>query len=273
MIRNYRAVMRVESCTGKCSKTFLLLINILVFLAGGAMLGFGVFYHLEGGLYQYVLNEAGFITVPAILMLLGCLFVTISFFAIIGALCEVVFMLKIYMGILAIVLLLEALLMAVCIAMRGDTEKQVIEAVHELMEHYGNDTSDELSVITETIDQTQEWLKCCGLEGPGDWGDETKAEYWAATHPNGTLPDSCCIDSSSTCTRVTDGTTNIHYTDGCRLQLYDFVDKNTTYISVVGIGLIMVQCMILICSLKIRFELDNRYDCEEFATNMEVTSL
>ena len=34
----------------------------------------------------------------------------------------------------------------------------MIEAVHELMEHYGNDTSDELSVITETIDQTQEWL-------------------------------------------------------------------------------------------------------------------
>ena len=66
-------------------------------------------------------------------------------------------MLKVYMGIVAIVIVLEATLMAVCVAMRGEAETHAIRVVHNLMEHYGNTTADELNVITKTIDKTQEW--------------------------------------------------------------------------------------------------------------------
>jgi hypothetical protein len=32
----------------------LLLVNIVIFLAGGGLLGLGIYYHLDGGLYENV---------------------------------------------------------------------------------------------------------------------------------------------------------------------------------------------------------------------------
>ena len=39
----------------------------------------------------------------------------------------------------------------------GDVEKRAVLVIHNLMEHYGNKTSDDLSIITKTIDETQIW--------------------------------------------------------------------------------------------------------------------
>lgn len=275
--------MRVKSCAGKCSKVLLLLVNIVIFLAGGGLLGLGIYYHLDGGLYEHVLNVNDIITVPTTMMFLGCLFLIISFFAIVGALCEVVIMLKIYMSIVAIVLILEVLLMGVCVAMRGDVEKRAVLVIHNLMEHYGNKTSDDLSIITKTIDETQIWLSCCGLERPGDWGDPEIAKYWAATNnPNSTLnfelPLSCCRDRAATSCAYTNTTEGhkLYYSAGCRAQFEEFVEGNVTYITVGGIVMIVLQVFVMISALKIRFELSSKYDQDDYlgnSANMEITSL
>ena len=39
----------------------------------------------------------------------------------------------------------------------GEVEKRAVLAIHNLMEHYGDDTADELNIITKTIDKTQMW--------------------------------------------------------------------------------------------------------------------
>ena len=46
--------MKVQSCGGKASKVLLLLVNIFIFLLGGGFLGVGIYYHVDGGLYQNV---------------------------------------------------------------------------------------------------------------------------------------------------------------------------------------------------------------------------
>ena len=53
--------MKVTSCAGKTSKVFLLFVNILTFLLGGTCIGLGIWYHLDGGLYDKVrvLEETG----------------------------------------------------------------------------------------------------------------------------------------------------------------------------------------------------------------------
>ena len=39
----------------------------------------------------------------------------------------------------------------------GTAETYAITAVHNLMEHYGDASADELDIITTTIDETQGW--------------------------------------------------------------------------------------------------------------------
>lgn len=261
----------MQSCGGKASKVLLLLVNVFIFLLGGGFVGLGVYYHVDGGLYQNVLNEAGFITVPVVLMFLGSVFLVIAFLAIVGALCEVVIILKIYLGVVAFILFLEVILVCVVIAMRGEVEKQTIEVIQELMEHYGNETSDELNVITKVIDETQQWLKCCGLVSPDDWRTGGKAKWWEQEHPD-TVPKSCCkpeFVNEASCNDAGE-----FYEVGCRDKLYTWVESNVTYVTVIGLILLVFQCFILICGLKIRFELASD---DEFGNvgnfNMETTTL
>lgn len=273
--------MRVKSCPGKCSKVILLLVNIVIFLVGGGLLGLGIYYHLDGGLYDNVFKLYDVITVPVVMMFLGSLFITISFFAIVGALCEVVIMLKIYMSIVAIVLVFEVILMAVCVAMRGAVEKKAVLVIHNLMGHYGDKDSDDLSIITKTIDETQVWLSCCGLGGAADWGNATLAAYWAGKYHTDAsnifpLPASCCTDrEADSCQYDSSDEQTVHFTLGCTEAFETFVEDNVTYITVGGIVMIVLQVFILISALKIRFELSSKYDCDDYVggNDMEITSL
>lgn len=271
--------MKVTSCAGKTSKVFLLFVNILTFLLGGTCIGLGIWYHLDGGLYDKVFKE-GFLTIPIIFIIVGSVLLIISMMAIIGALCEVVCILKVYMSVVAIVLLIEVIFMAVCVALRGTAETYAITAVHNLMEHYGDASADQLDIITTTIDETQGWLKCCGLSGPQDWKDANVSAWWTNNNNNGseadTVPVSCCLDEKEEfCNILIDAGSNVtvkYYTDGCKKALENWVEGNVTYISVVGIGIILLQCFFMICALKIRFELFSYYE-DYYDEPMKMTSL
>jgi len=270
--------MKVSSCAGKTSKVFLLFVNILTFLLGGTCIGLGIWYHIDGGLYDKVFKE-GFLTIPIILIIVGSVLLIISMMAIIGALCEVVCILKVYMSVVAIVLLLEVIAMAVCVALRGTAEKYAVLSVHKLMKHYGDETADELDIITTTIDETQGWLKCCGLTSPNDWTDSNVSAWWSVNMNNGTrqtVPMSCCIDDTvADCNVLLASGSNAtvpYYTKGCKAALESWVEGNVTYISVVGIAIILLQCFFMICALKIRFELFSYYE-DYYEEPMKMTSL
>ncbi|KAJ3643096.1 hypothetical protein Zmor_025829 [Zophobas morio] len=73
-----------------------------------------------------------------------------------------------------------------------------------------NDVSnmfDMYDVEPKQMDDTQEWMKCCGVSQPGDW------------LKNGTFPSSCCEGKPENCTLES----GMVYPDGCYEQLYTYI--------------------------------------------------
>ncbi|KAI4463358.1 tetraspanin [Holotrichia oblita] len=101
---------------------------------------------------------------------------------------------------------------------------------------YGNY---EHPAVTQSWDETQRRLMCCGVRGPHDWSDH--------------IPDSCCRESvpgrSQRCQIVVQQNALIMYKDGCLFVTKRFVKDHAVIIGSAGV---VVACLMVNLILKIK---------------------
>lgn len=267
-----------RGCCDKCAKIFIMAINILIIIIGGAILAAGIYWQLSPtGFYKEIFNHDIF-NIPIISIVIGSLLLLVGLAGFFGSCCEFVILLKVYMGFLIIILLVEIILAVGCVAAKSTVQEYAANRTRLLIGYYGDETKDEEGIIKLTIDEIQEGFECCGVSGAYEWANENTTSdtfWWLTTDGNGTttagvannhLPTSCCTATERAADPVGCGQydytkySSKFNTGGCKSALLSYVSDNLLYVGIATGAIVLLQIAILIMgsSLKITLE-DEEY--------------
>jgi len=246
-----------RGCCDKCAKIFIMAINIVIIIIGGAILAAGIYWQLSPtGFYKEIFNHDIF-NIPIISIVIGSLLLLVGLAGFFGSCCEVVILLKVYMGFLIIILLVEVILAVGCVAAKSTVQEYAANRTRILMGYYGDSTNDEEGIIKLTIDEIQENFECCGVSGAYEWADATLVDsfWWTSDAGNGTtsgspnnyLPNSCCTAAQRLAEPDTCGEQSYvdhsakFNTGGCKSALTSYVSENLLYVGIATGAIVLLQ--------------------------------
>ncbi|XP_069566212.1 tetraspanin 35 isoform X1 [Brachyistius frenatus] len=237
-------------------KGMMFVFNGIIFLAGAAILGVGVWIKVDSG---SILNFLGKIenaptalnqvlNVGYLLIALGALLVVIGFLGCCGAVKESQCMLLLFFIIVLLVFIAEVAGAVVILVFRPLADdlfsKLGKAAVENIKNDYGTNPD-----ITGLWNTTMSTLKCCGFYNSSDF---INSPYYMNNKMK--YPPQCCPDTHSPCNQtVVDNVTTIN---GCFLKIKYLIDENTVVIVGVALGIAaleicaMAVSMILYCRIK-----------------------
>ncbi|XP_030591458.1 tetraspanin 35 [Archocentrus centrarchus] len=231
-------------------KTMMVIFNGIIFLAGAAILGVGIWVKVDSG---SVLNFLGKIpnvppelnqvlNVGYLLIAIGVLLVIIGFLGCCGAMKESKCMLLLFFIIVLLVFIAEVAGAVVILAFRPLADQLFNTvgkaAVMNIKQDYGN-----VSDITGLWNTTMNTLKCCGFYNSSDFVD---SPYYNSH--NKTFPPDCCSDTVRSCSNAT--------VTGCFPKIKQLIENNSAAIVGVALGIAaleicaMVVSMSLFCRIK-----------------------
>ncbi|XP_004562939.1 tetraspanin 35 [Maylandia zebra] len=231
-------------------KFMMFAFNGIIFLAGAAILGVGIWVKVDSGSVLTFLGKidnmpaelSQVLNVGYLLIAIGILLVVIGFLGCCGAMRESKCMLLLFFIIVLLIFIAEVAGAVVILVFRPLAEelfnKIGQEAVKSIKQGYGNNTD-----ITGLWNSTMSTFKCCGFYN----SSEFKESPYYKNH-NNTFPPQCCLNPGSTCT---DGTIT-----GCFPKIRKLIDDNTAAIVGVALGIAalelcaMAVSMILYCRIK-----------------------
>ncbi|KAJ1139507.1 hypothetical protein NDU88_005878 [Pleurodeles waltl] len=192
-------------------KYTLFVFNLLFWLTGCCILGFGI-YILVQNMYGVLLPNNPSISVGNVLIIIGTIIMVVAFLGCMGAIKENRCLLMSFFILLLIILLAEVIL-AVCLFIyEPQFEKYLGKELQEGIKLQKNDTL----ILWNSIQQK---LKCCGVYNVSDW--------------QSAVPSSCCEDNALNCS-----STQKYFKEGCLEQVKTWFESNFLY---VGIGIICVS--------------------------------
>ncbi|XP_036004491.1 tetraspanin 35 [Fundulus heteroclitus] len=235
-------------------KVMMFAFNGLIFLAGIAILGVGIWVKVDSGsIFNFLgkmenvppeLNQV--LNVGYLLIAIGGLLVIIGFLGCCGAIRESRCMLLMFFMIVLLVFIAEvagAVVILVFRPLADDLlEKVGTAAVKNIKKDYGNNDD-----ITGLWNTTMETLKCCGFY---NYTDFSSSPYHVAH--NGSYPLQCC-QSTSQCDAA-EAERNI--VNGCFTKIKQLIDDNTVVIVAAALGIAaleicaMIVSMVLYCRIK-----------------------
>ncbi|XP_061102174.1 CD82 antigen-like [Conger conger] len=153
------------------TKYFLFLCNLLFFIFGALILGFGLWILLDNQSFIAVLQEASTSLKVAcyILIGVGSMSMLMGFLGCIGTIYEIRCLLGLYFTCLLLILLAQVVAGALFYFQREMLKKEVSTVMNRIIVDYTgqNRTTD---VAWDYIQRT---IQCCGWTGPGNWSENT----------------------------------------------------------------------------------------------------
>uniref|UniRef100_A0A3Q2QY20 Tetraspanin n=1 Tax=Fundulus heteroclitus TaxID=8078 RepID=A0A3Q2QY20_FUNHE len=170
------------------SKYFLFLFNLIFFLFGVTIMGFGLWLLLDNQSFIVFLNN--FPSVKAgcyILIAVGAFATLMGFVGCIGAIYEIRCLLGLYFTCILLILLAQIAAGALIYFKKDELNTEMSKIVVKVLEDYsGNESS------TETAwDHIQQKMKCCGWNNSADWNTNTVIQ-----NSSGVLYPCSCHDAS-----------------------------------------------------------------------------
>lgn len=232
----------------------MFVFNGIIFLAGVAILGVGIWVKVDSG---SILNFLGKIenappelhqvlNVGYLLIAIGALLVVIGFLGCCGAIKESKCMLLLFFMIVLLVFIAEVAGAIVILAFRPLIDQLMGKvgeaAVKSIKKDYGDNKD-----ITGLWDTTMTTLKCCGFYNSSDF---TGSPY--NIKKNDTYPQQCC-QSAFRCDQSAVGSASII---GCYPKFKQLIDQNTVVIVAVALGIAVLELcamavsMILYCKIN-----------------------
>jgi len=224
----------IKAIVQGCVKVILILINVIALLAGIAMAALGVLTMIKGD--KYIPDVGVNLTPVAIaLIILGALLLFIGCFGCFGAITGRHGLLNVYLGLLALIVLLEIAVLIYGFINKGKVTDEVTDAITQPFNNVkaGNATDDE----KELVDSVQDLVECCGIDG---------VAFWKGT----AIPGSCCAkvegEFPAECKEAD------AYTKGCLSESEGLVKNALTIVIIVIVAIIVFQiiCMILAACSK-----------------------
>ncbi|KAE8283652.1 Tetraspanin-1 [Larimichthys crocea] len=235
-------------------KFMMFVFNGIIFLAGAAILGVGIWVKVDSG---SILNFLGKIenapselsqvlNVGYLLIAIGALLLIIGFLGCCGAVKESKCMLLLFFIIVLLVFIAEVAGAVVILVFRPLANDLIAKlgtaAVANIKRDYGQSPD-----ITGLWNTTMSTLNCCGFYNSSDF---VGSPYYQ-TH-NQQYPPQCCSNSYNQCNQT------MAMTTGCFPKIKELVDENTVVIVGVALGIAaleicaMAVSMILYCRIKSR---------------------
>lgn len=261
------------SCGGKCMKWLLFIFNFIFFLGGAAVLGIGIWMHVDKNIGQWLIvisgdpNDPLYRASTIVLMTVGAFVFLVGFLGCCGACKESQCMLCTYAILLVLVfiaMLVGAILAIVFRNRLGDEMRDTMkyQVSSEVVDQYNGTTA-----ITAAWNALQMDLECCGSVGPRDYINNTNFNWNA--NPGNPVPRTCCVQADgvskdptnprpknlATCyDHAKSGVTSNEFvwSKGCYDEFNGWMGSKAAILIGVGIGIAVIQIVgiIFACCLR-----------------------
>ncbi|XP_073415945.1 tetraspanin-33-like isoform X1 [Dendrobates tinctorius] len=227
------------------------------------------------GFYAKLCKETGVVDSltadPAILLIVvGMLMFIITFFGCMGALRDVHLLLKIFAGLLIIVLILQLVAAVLGFIFSGMVLDKASSVMLRAIIYYREDLD-----LQNFIDYIQKKFECCGANSYKDWSTNI---YFYCRDANPSLercgvPYSCCIKEkgqtviNTMCGYETQNLMSWHaeeriFIDGCLDKIVSWGRGNLLFLGYIALGLILLEiaviCLAVVLIHQINFIEDRR---------------
>ncbi|XP_034395594.1 tetraspanin 35 isoform X2 [Cyclopterus lumpus] len=239
-------------------KVMMFVFNGIIFLAGAAILGVGIWVKVDSGSILSFLGKiedaplelSQVLNVGYLLVAIGALLLVIGFLGCCGAVRESTCMLLLFFIIVLVVFIAEVAGAVVILVFRPLADELFTKfgtaAVQNIRKDYGKNPD-----TTGLWNSTMITLKCCGFYNSSDF---VGSPYYLDHEKQ--YPPQCCPGMESPCNQtVADSDTTI---TGCFPKIKKLIDDNTVVIVAVALGIALLEIcamavsMILFCRIKSR---------------------
>jgi len=227
----------------KCIKYLLFVFNLVLFIAGLALIIVGAL--VMGKFNSYFAFFGGTMTKAAInIIIVGLVIFVIGFFGCCGAYKENYCMVLTFAALLILVLVLEIAVAVLAYILRHQINHLVLDDL-TLATFYYNDTKH--SGVTIAWDKAQEEFHCCGAVNQTDW------LHNPLLNKTESVPESCCVhrNTSSCGVGLANKNSTAIYSQGCVVKLIDWAQSNINTIGAcaAGFGFIQIVGVVIACCL------------------------
>lgn len=247
-----------EACI-KVTKYFLFLFNLLFFVLGAVILGFGVWILADGSSFINVLQTSySSLQVGAYVFIgVGTVTMVMGFLGCIGAINEVRCLLGLYFAFLLLILIAQVVAGTLFYFNVGKLKEEMGTVVSDIIRNYNASSRDSLQ---EAWDYVQAQVRCCGWVSFYNWTDN--AALMNRSEP--TYPCSCEDqsdgDASLAATTGFCSPQNVTqdgnhperwpvYREGCREKVQAWLQENLGIILGVCVGVAALELLGMLLSL------------------------
>ncbi|XP_071964815.1 tetraspanin-36-like [Antedon mediterranea] len=225
-------------CTAS-AKLFLTLLGLCFTVAAGCLMYAGIIVFAGYQEYDKIYDDH-YVWVPgATIITAGVFMFILGIIACCAACRENKCLLACFFVVLLVIVMMELTGAIVAIIYKGEVKDGILTGMHKTFNEYGTDKE-----VTDSIDEIQETLECCGVENSTDWADTT----WGKKHLL-QVPGSCCKKGQKNCNGSTaDILFDRTYTEGCYSKVERKLQDNLKVIIGVSVGLLVIQVVGLIFS-------------------------
>ncbi|XP_016344206.1 CD82 antigen-like [Sinocyclocheilus anshuiensis] len=239
------------------TKYFLFMFNLLFFIFGAVILGFGLWVMLDNQKFITVLHESTTLKVGTYILIgIGSLSMLMGFLGCIGAIYEVRCLLGLYFTCLLLILIAQVTAAVLIYFQRDLVGDHTSESVQQAYSNGG--PRDIMFFLSQTSEQAWDYLqrtmKCCGWTGPSNWTENVVINS-QKNNSQILYPCSCRNESiSGTDIKETGLCEALSpewpvFTTGCISSVEDWLLRNCGVILGVCVGIAVIELLGMILSM------------------------
>ncbi|KAK9535612.1 hypothetical protein VZT92_007984 [Zoarces viviparus] len=241
-------------------KVMMFVFNGIIFLAGAAILGVGIWVKVDSGSILSFIGKienaptelSQVLNVGYLLIAIGALLLVIGFLGCCGAVRESTCMLLLFFIIVLVVFIAEVAGAVVILVFRPLADELLTKfgtaAVQSIRKDYGKNPD-----VTGLWNTTMSSLKCCGFYNSSDFVD---SPYYMDHGER--YPPQCCPGIDGPCNQtVADSVTTI---TGCFPKIKELIEDNTVVIVAVALGIAALEICAMAVSMSLFCRIKSRGD-------------
>uniref|UniRef100_UPI0037E82C51 tetraspanin 34a n=1 Tax=Semicossyphus pulcher TaxID=241346 RepID=UPI0037E82C51 len=245
-------------CCSGFLKMIMFVFNGVIFLAGAAILGVGVWVKVNSDSFLGILNGVDgapsglseLVYVSYVLIGVGVVLVIIGFLGCCGAVKESRCMLLTFFSIVLVIFLIEVAGAVVLLVFQDVAQELLGELEDEVRKgievNYGKDEG-----LTSLWNATMEQFKCCGYKNYTDFdGSPFNEEH-------GVYPPTCCNASITTGVCNKNGASR-SMIDGCFDKLLQLIEDNAVVVAAVALGIAALEIAAMVVSMVLYNNIGNK---------------
>lgn len=228
----------------KVIKYFLFLFNLLFFILGAVILGFGIWILVDKTSFIAVLHSSSSsLKIGSyILIAVGGFTMIMGFLGCIGAVNEVRCLLGLYFTFLLLILLAQIAAGVLIYLHRESLKTEMSDIIHELIVTYNPNDSMNMSAEA-TWDYIQDTLQCCGWDNYQNWTENPIVANQTDFYP------CSCVKNETVSEGFCDSSTGNLYQQGCMKQVESWLQDNLGIILGVCVGVGVTELIGLFLSI------------------------